>query len=213
MAISLYDEAVCNLIFDRVKSQKIRCLRPSESKDLFSMTADQLKDNPITLPMISISRNNNIEILETVKQPLSFDGIKIQIGQEKDILCSRIPIKLEYQLDIWTKKQIDCENYVREFVFLLINNPMVKINVPYNGTEFPQSSHITLSNEIVDNSDSDNKLFKDQYTRMTLTFTIDDAYLYSMPIKRNSYIEEVQVEVIDNNVKENEPEIIYSLDN
>lgn len=199
MSFSLYDEAVTNLILSRVKDNKIRVYKPDETKDLFATRADMNNDKPITLPLISIARDNNIEILDTNKQPLSFDGIKIQIEEQEDILLSRIPIKLNYQIDIWTKDQIDCENYVREFIFLLINNPVLTIFLPYNGTNLPQSCHLRLSNDIVDNSKTDTHLYKGQYTRMTLSFEIDDAYLYSMPIKKNSYIDNITVRVVDNN--------------
>lgn len=213
MSISLYDEAVHKLILSKVQDNKIRVLRPEETKELFAMTADMVKDKPISLPLISISRSNNIEILDTNKQPLSFDGIKIQIGSKEDMLLSRIPIKLEYQIDVWTQKQIDCENYIREFVFLLINNPTIKIVLPYNGAEFPQSANIRMANEIVDNSDADNRLFKGQFTRMTLTFDIDDAYLYSIPIKKNAIISDVTLRVLDNNNQIDEEENIYVSDN
>ena len=210
MSISLYDEAVYKLIYGRVKDSKMRILRPEESKYLFQMRADMNNDKPITLPLVSISRNNNIEILSTQKQPLSFDGVKMQINPKEAMLLSRIPIKLEYQLDIWTQKELDCENWIREFVFLLINNPIIEITLPYHGANFKQQATIRLANEIVDNSDADNKLFKDQYTRMTLTFNIDDANLYSIPIKQNAKISDVQLRVLDNNNQIDEEEIIYS---
>jgi len=199
LSIKLYDDAVSEMIFGRIKDTKIRMLRPNETKHLFEMISDMNMDKPVTLPMITIARDNNIEILDTNKQPKSFDGFKVQIEENKDILMSAIPIRLQYQLDIWTKEQEDCEEFIREFVFLLINNPILDIYVPYNGTNIHQSCHIKMAHEIVDNSDSDKRLYKDQFTRMTLTFEIDDAYLYSMPIKKNAKIESVIVEVLDNN--------------
>lgn len=208
MSFKLYDDAVSKLIFDRVKDLKIRTLRPEETKYLFEMVSDMNKDKPITLPLIALSRANPVEILDIAKQPKSFDGFKVQIQQKEDILMSVIPIRLEYQLDVYCKKQDECEEYIREFVFLLINNPMVEITIPYNGVNIPQSCHINLANEIVDNSDNENRLFKDQFTRMTLTFEIDDAYLYSMPIKKNSYIEDITLNVIDNDNNVDETLII-----
>ena len=197
MSIEIYDNAVSEMIFSRVKDTKVRMLRPEETKHLFEMTADMNKDKPITLPLIAISRNPNIEILNTNKNPKSFDGFKVQIEPENDILMSVIPIRLEYQLDVYCKKQSEAEDYIREFVFLLINNPMLEFYIPYNGTNIPQSCHIKLANEIVDNSDSQQRLFKDQFTRMTLTFEIDDARLYSMPIKKNSYIDKIVVNLVN----------------
>ena len=121
----------------------------------------------------------------------------IQIEPENDILMSVIPIRLEYQLDVYCKKQSEAEDYIREFVFLLINNPMLDFYIPYNGTNIHQSCHIRMANEIVDNSDSQQRLFKDQFTRMTLTFEIDDARLYSMPIKKNSYVDKIIVNLVN----------------
>lgn len=208
MSISLYDEAFTNLILGYIKDPNVRIYRPEETKELFSNIADANKDKPIKLPLITLSRDNTIEILNTNKNPKSFDGIKLQISPNESVLCSAIPIKLQYQLDVWTQKQIDAENYIREFVFLLINNPMLTIYLPYNGTNFPQSCHLKMAPEIIDNSDTEKRLFKDQFTRMTLTVEIDDAYLYSIPIKKNAYIDEVAVQVVDNNNKTDEMIII-----
>ena len=74
MSIEIYDNAVSEMIFSRVKDTKVRMLRPEETKHLFEMTADMNKDKPITLPLIAISRNPNIEILNTNKNPKSFDS-------------------------------------------------------------------------------------------------------------------------------------------
>lgn len=202
MSMSLYDEAVTKLIVNRVKDRDIRVFRPEETAELFRVKADMNKDKPITLPMITISRDNTIDILETAKNPRTFDGFKLQKEQDEDILMSVIPIRLQYQLDVYCKKQSECENYIREFIFLLINNPMLKFFIPYNGVDFKQSCHIRMAPEIVDNTDTEDRLlYKGQFTKMSLTFEIDDAFLYSIPIKKNAIIDGLQVQLINDNNK------------
>lgn len=198
MAISLYDEAVYNKILKVVKDPNMKILKPEETSELFGINADEKKDKPLTLPLIALSRDKNLELLSTKKQPKTFDGFKLQYGEKCSIEMSVIPIKINYQLDIYTKRLNEADIYVREFIFYLINNPNVTINVPYNDVNVPHSSTVSLEGDIIDNSDISERLYKTQFTRFTIRFSVDDAYLFSVPIKDNARVEELQVNIVNN---------------
>ena len=50
---------------------------------------------------------------------------------------------------------------------------------------------------VEDNSDVPQRLFSDQFVRWTIRFTIDDAYMFSLPYKDNVYITDTNYEIIE----------------
>ena len=108
MAIRFYDAAMVDKIKAWVKDPNMTILSPSDSTRFFQMRADQLNDKPLSLPLIAISRDSDIEIINTRKQALSYDGGHFT-NDENDHnkstpsvskVLNAIPIKLTYQLDI-----------------------------------------------------------------------------------------------------------------
>lgn len=75
MAIRYYDDAVVDKI-ERVfkDNQKIRVLRPDETRELLRMKADLNDDKPLALPFLAISRSTDIELSQPTARPLSYDG-------------------------------------------------------------------------------------------------------------------------------------------
>ena len=55
MAIRFYDEAIYEKIKKWVKDPNVSILKPDETERLFKQKADENKDKPITLPLITIS--------------------------------------------------------------------------------------------------------------------------------------------------------------
>lgn len=182
MAIRYYDEAVVSKIQNWTKNNKnIRILKPEETTRLFEIDAHTTSDKPLTLPLIAISRDKDIEILNTQKQTKTFSGYSFKLDENVNMPINAIPIKLSYQLDIYTRYMKEADEYVRNFVFNFINYPNLKITLPYNDSNFEHESNILLEASITDNSDIKEHLFADQFTRFTLRFIIDDAYLFSIP--------------------------------
>jgi hypothetical protein len=190
MAIRYYDEAVYEKIKRWVKDPNMRILKPNESNRLFQIRADQQNDTPLTLPLIALSRDNDIQITSTAKKPLTYDGAHLAATKEKSKVLNGIPIKLTYQLDIYSKFFEEADEYVRNFVFNLINYPRVSIEIPYNNSKIVHDSNLMLESTISDNSDISERLISGQFTRMSLRFTIDDAYLFSVPFMDNWNIQE-----------------------
>ena len=186
MALEYYDDAiVAKLSAWTPTNIQLRILKPDETKRLFETIADDQKDKKIQLPLIALSRNNDIELLLNLKNPRSFDGLKLTQTDEQTLQMNVIPVKLQYQMDIYTKTQHEADEYVRQYLFKLINNPVIKIGVPYNGQELNQIANIRVLSTISDTSDIPQRLFPGQFTRWTIQMEIQDAFLYNLPYKRN----------------------------
>ena len=190
MAIRYYDESVLNKIKFWVKDPKMRVLGVDETTRMFQLISDQNNDKPITLPLISLSRSNDIEILSTAKRALTYDGGHLSATNLKSKVLNAIPIKLSYQLDIYTKYFAEADEYLRNFIFNIINYPKIEIEINYNNDKVIHKSNLMLESSVSDNSSIPEKLISGQFTRMTLRFNIDDAYLFSIPFMDNWSISE-----------------------
>lgn len=198
MAFEYYDDALAGKLMKWTPTNlQLRVLKPDDTKRLIELKADDSRDKHLQLPFIALSRNNEIELLLNVKNPRSFDGLKLNQTDEKTLQMNVIPVKLQYQLDIFAKTQIEAEQYVREYLFKLINNPVIKIVIPYNGQEVTQIANINVLSNVADTSDIPQRLFIGQFTRWTIQLEILDAFLYNLPYKQNWKIFIDEDEVLD----------------
>lgn len=205
MSVRFYDKALATKIQKWIKDESIHVLKPEETARLFKMKADEANDKPLKLPLIALSRKTNISVLNTNKRPLSYDGMKIKaydkdgnfVPQTSMLKLNAIPMQLEYQLDIYTARMAEADEYMRNFVFNLVNYPNVIIEIPYNDCKLTHESTVYLDENVEDNSDIPQRLVPGQFTRYTLTLTIDNAYLFSAPIRENILIDSVELEIND----------------
>ena len=167
----------------------IQITGPAETRRLFEYRADISDDKPLTLPIITLTRGNDIEILSTNKKPLTYDGMTMEANTRKSAQLNGIPIKLTYQIDIYTKFFKEADEYLRNFIFKLINFPKLLIQIPYNGANIEHTSNIILDTTVTDNSDIPERLVPGQFTRMTLSLTVDDAWLFDYKIRNNYTVE------------------------
>ena len=186
MACRYYDD----LIVEKLKkwlpdNSELRVLKPDESKRFFELTAEDNKDEKFKLPLLAVSRNNDIDITLTIKNPRSYDGLKIHQTEDTTVQFNVIPIRLQYQLDIYTKTFEECDEYVRNFLFKLINNPVIKIEIPYNDVNIEHIANIRVLSPVSDTSSISERLFSGQFTRFTIQFEIQDAFLFSIPYRKN----------------------------
>lgn len=196
MGVRYYDTAIYEKIKAWVRDERMRILKPNESMRVFQLAADLSDDTPITLPLISISRDTNVEILSTGKRAMSFDGLMVKSDGKKTHQINAIPIRLRYQIDIYTKEFEMGDEYVRNFIFNLINHPKLTVTIPYNNLNYHHDCNITLDSTVQDNSDIPQRMFAGQFTRWTISFSVDDAYMFSAPIENNVSMEaEATVEV------------------
>lgn len=165
MAVRFYDDALCNKIQKWIKDPDMKVLKPNETNRLFSMKADEKNDEPLSLPFVAISRANDIELDYPHKKPLSFDGLKLEANETYGIKLNAIPMRLQYQLDIYTRYAEEGDEYLRNFIFNLVNHPTIIIDLPYNDLWIQHRSNIRLSSQVSDSSDIPERLVGDQFTR------------------------------------------------
>ena len=197
MAIRFYDDALVEKISSWIKDPNMKILKPSESSRLFQLRADENGDKPLTLPLIAISRDNDLEIISTSKKALTYDGGHLAANCKESEVLNGIPIRLSYQLDIYCKYFAEADEYMRNFVFNIINYPNLHIEIPYNDAKVIHDSTLLLESTVSDTSDIPERLISGQFTRLSLRLTIDDAYLFSVPFMKNwnvEYTDEIKVQ-------------------
>ena len=207
MAIPYYDEAIAKRLQDWINDPKIHVYRPEEVSWMLQQKADEANDNPISLPFIALSRQTEISLENPNRRPMSYDGLSLRLldkdGREVHLKSgyklNAIPMRLNYQLDIYTKGMIEATEYIREFVFKLVNYPTIAITIPYNGVDLTHKSTIQVNPQIEDNSDIPQRLYPGQFTRFTIRFSVDDAYLFSVVAKDHLSIGSISFEVVTNN--------------
>lgn len=188
MAISYYDDAVTAKIKGWLAdSSNLRVLNPDETKRAIELHAEDSGDKPLQLPLLTISRNKELEIANTIKQSKSFDGLVIETDavNATTVHMNVIPVKTLYQLDIYTKKQLEADEYVRQFLFKLINNPQIIVEIPYNNYIVKHTANLRVLNSVSDTSDIPNHLFPGQFYRWTIQLELQDGFLFSIPYKKN----------------------------
>lgn len=212
MAINYYDEAVTAKIKSWLAdSSKLRVLSPDESARLIQLSAEDSKDASLKLPLISISRNKDIEIESAIKQNKSFDGLIIETDDTtaKTVHMNVIPIKTTYQLDIYTKKKIEADEYVRQYLFKLINNPQIIIDIPYNGYFIRHTANLRVLNTVSDTSDIATHIFSGQFYKWTIQLELQDGFLFSLPQKQGWKFAGFDVTVADKIEDPSEEEILF----
>ena len=198
MSLKLYDEALVAKIKKWINnSSSITLTSPDETRRLFESKADKSGDKPITLPLIAITRGKTITVQNTSKKPTTFDSATLFANENKVVSLSNVPIGLNYQIDIYTRYFAEADEYMRNFVFNIINYPTLNIEIPYNDINYTHTSNIRLLSEIEDNSDIPERLIAGQFTRFTISITVDDAYLWSVPVRDTLTLEtELEVKLI-----------------
>lgn len=205
MSATLYDDAVLNKIKRWVKDKDIKITGPNETRRLFEYIADVTNDKPIDLPLIALRRDPNLTILSRIKQPSSFDGWRKSIDNKKGSQLNKIPIQISWQLDIYTRYFEEAEEYVRNFVFNIINYPSVEVEIPYNDSKLTHKFNIFINETIEDNSDIPERLVSGQFTRKTIFFYTDEAYLFDFRTKDTISIDDIQVTaVLKDEIKQGE---------
>lgn len=192
MAIRYYDDAVAakiNSWLPKNKNRQIKVLKPDETRKQFTIEMDETNDKPIGLPLITLSRDTSIELMQPTMVPMSFDGLMLDSDGKHTLQLNAIPIALSYQMDIYTRRYDEGDELLREFLFKLINNPQIVIELPYNNQKFKHVATISLHPEIEDTSDISERVFSGQFTRWTIRFDIEGAYIFSLP-----YVDNVSIE-------------------
>ena len=199
MSLKLYDDALLEKLKEWTKKIKgMHIYGPSNTVQLFEITADETKDKPIKLPIIALTRQNGYTILNPNKNVRTYDGAMTDSDEEYSFTLNSIPIQIDYKLDVYTRKFEEADVYMRELIFNFINHPTLHITIPYNSLNREHVATVRISNNVEDNSDVPEMHFKyGQFTRFSLDINIDDAYLWSVRRRNNIYIEDIaDIEIV-----------------
>ncbi len=208
MGVRYYDDALLEKIKKWVKDPNMTITGVNETKRYFQYLADITNDQPLKLPIIAIRRLSPVRVLSTNKKPLTFDGWRRKNNGEKGDQLNGIPIEINYQIDIYTRYFAEADEYLRNFIFQIINHPKISIEIPYNNSRIIHESNIRLNSDIEDNSDIPERLVEGQFTRQTISIYIDDAYLFDYKIKDTWKVEsELQVKFQDEPIIDEEMNI------
>lgn len=196
MGVKLYDDALLKKLQKWTAGTHLNLTGVNDTKRLFEVITDSNNDKPIELPLIAISRNGGYTIQSKYKQPRTYNGHTMAQNGVAGVKLNAIPIGITYQLDIYARYLEEADEYARNIVFNIINYPKLEIEIPYEDMGFTHVSNIRLTSDVEDNSDIPERLIPGQFTRLTIGFDIDDAYLWDVRIKDNLSIVEGQLHVV-----------------
>lgn len=200
MSIRYYDDALLNKLrywgTNGSEDTNLHIYGPNDTQRLFETIADESGDKPINLPIICLRRNAGFRIQNINKQPKTFDGyslVSVEGGKTKQL--NNVPVEIEYQLDIYTRYLDEADEYARNFIFNIINYNHLEIEIPYNDAKIIHSATIRVGEDVVDNSDIPERLIAGQFTRLTLSILIDDAYLWDVKYRDNYTIIDAIIDI------------------
>ena len=211
MSCKYYDDAIAIKLKKWLPSHlPLRVLSSDNSSQIFKLKAEDLNDQELTLPFISLARNSSFNLLSNIKTNKSFDGLKIIGNTSNTAQLNVIPIQIEYQLDIYTKTTEEADELLRNLLFKLINNPQIIIEIPYNDIGIKHTANIRVGSTVSDTSSSpSNHIFAGQFTRWTINLEIQDAFLFSIPYRKNWILDGTPaLEIDDNGEITSEPVVV-----
>ena len=192
MSVRLYDEALLNKLKSWTTDTASQVYSTDNTNTLFSIIGDQNKDKPIKLPIIVIKRLGGFRIKNETKVPRTYDGKTIENYLDKSTMLNVIPIDITYQIDIYARKQEECDEIVRNLIFNFVIFPDLNIELPYYGGQIQHKSYLKLVDEVYDNSDIPERLNFGQFTRFSLGIEVDRAFLFDIR-ERDNYSIDISV--------------------
>lgn len=188
MSAYLYDTALIQKFNRWTENTNVHLYGPEQTRQLFELIADTNKDKPIALPIITIVRPNGYEIINTNKQPLTYDGRYIPSTSDTEsnsstLQLNGIPIQLNYQINVYARKYREADAYMREIIFNLVNYPKLQITIPYHSSNLVHNCSIEISSTVEDNSAIPERLAIGQFTRLSISISIVDAYLWDTRVR------------------------------
>ena len=175
MSVYRYDEAIINHFRDILDDNRISIL-PVEHAIRFTA---QLQKDDVKFPLISTTRlNYSIRQSDVNFNALRRGGYQNRGADGINTFAQIIPIRIEYQMDIFTVDKRTGDELVRELIFHIMQNPTLQVEMPYD-LNMLHNFNIFLQPDIVDNSDTIEHLDKGVKFRNTLSFYTDDAYLFA----------------------------------
>lgn len=213
----LYSKVLLDKIRDLVADTETPVFVTDLGDNMFrrSVLGSNSGTEEVKLPLIGLSRTgwrlSRDKNYAMLKSGISRDLFEDDDSQEfsaitfketrnnRPTIVQAVPIEIDYQLDVVTRTLIENDMIVREIFFYFLQNPTLMVRVPYL-LDFNHTVNFIIGDEIENNSDIESKERNGFFTRQTLSFTTEGAYLWKSDYV--NLIEEVQTGLYINGYKE-----------
>jgi hypothetical protein len=173
MSFGCYDKAIIENFQKLFNTGNVHIL-PVEDALRFT---SQLNRDDVEFPLISTTRLGVTILSSEVNQAQKTTGHLVRRdGYNNNVFAQSIPIRIEYQLDIFTVERWACDEITRELIFYFYQHPTLVAHFDY-GLNIEHNFNLFLNDEVVDNSDTIEHINTGVKFRNTLTFYTDDARL------------------------------------
>jgi hypothetical protein len=175
MSVYRYDNAIVECFRDIFEDSRIHILPPEQAIRF----TGQLRQDNIEFPLISTYRlgysikNNDVNFYG-----LHQGGFQNRGSNGINTFAQVVPIRINYQIDIFTVDKRTGDEITRELILFLFQNPTLKVDIPYQ-LDIKHKFNLFLESDVVDNSDTVEHVNKGVLFRNTLTMYTDDAYLFA----------------------------------
>ena len=173
MSFGCYDKAIIEKFQKLFNTGNVHIL-PVEDALRFT---SQLNRDDVEFPLISTTRLGITILSSEVNQTQKTTGHLVRRdGYNNNVFAQSIPIRIEYQLDIFTVERWACDEITRELIFYFYQHPTLVAHFDY-GLNIEHNFNLFLNDDVVDNSDTIEHVNTGVKFRNTLTFYTDDARL------------------------------------
>ena len=124
----LYDKVIVDK-FKKLFNDNRISIQPPENAIRYTA---QLEDDNVNFPLISLNRTNWSIRGSDVNFAQSRTGVLNRVNDNGTLSVMKIlPIRLDYQLDVYTVDKLSNDEIYRELLFYFLNNPTLTVNIPY----------------------------------------------------------------------------------
>lgn len=171
----LYDDAVVEKFKELFGTDKMFIIPPERAKD----TIAQIEKDDVKFPLVSLDRKGFTIRDNAINWSASIMGLADSITDDgKANIMHVIPIKINYQLDVYTADRVSCDEILRELIFYFTLHPTLMVKIPY-GLNTRHKFNLFFNPDIEDNSDTISHIEKGVLYRYTANLYTDDAYLFA----------------------------------
>ena len=177
----LYDQVIVDK-FKKLFNDSRITIQPPENAIRY---VAQLEDDNVNFPLISLNRTNWSIRYNDLNFAQSRTGVLNRVNDDNTLSVMKvIPIRLDYQLDIYTVDRPTNDEIYRELLFYIDNNPTLEVKIPYT-LDTSHVFNIFFNSDINDNSDTVEHINRGVLYRFTSTLFSNDAYLFDGPTEFN----------------------------
>lgn len=174
MSAYLYDQAVVDRLRKITGDGRIHVIDPDQAVTFLA----QFSKDKVKFPAIVLSRKS-VSLLDYKNQVVALKGQTARVGEDNILVKAKlIPMRIEWNLDIYTVDRYSCDEIVRELIFYFTSSPRFEVEVPYQ-LDIKQNFDVFLSPEIADNTDLIEFPNRGEFFRETLSLWTENAHMFS----------------------------------